>query len=166
MIVSGVREFMSIRVFGSVSIIAYPLLTANNQSVRHNLLVHRTLPFDEETTTCEFFTQHPPILCVGRWEMVLVDVALNTTIMRVDPTFAMPQSVPLKDGATIVLGVNLLFGHFCGTSWSSRSRHLRTTWPARWTCCARQPSKSPLLVAFAIAIMIFWHLERIRDALH
>jgi hypothetical protein len=65
MIVSRASEFMSIfrdiGLFGSVSGTAYPLLTAGNRSVGHDLLVYRTLQFEEETSY-KLFIQHPPIL--------------------------------------------------------------------------------------------------------
>jgi hypothetical protein len=66
MIVSGVSEFMNIfgdiSLTGSVRVTAYPLLAADNQSVRYDLLVYRTLHFEEEMMIYESFTQHSPIL--------------------------------------------------------------------------------------------------------
>jgi hypothetical protein len=162
-IVNRLSEFVNIRFFGSVSATPYPLLTANNRSVGHNLLVHRTLQFDEETTADEFFTQHPPFLYMRRCETRLINVALNITVILVDPTFAIAQPVLLENDVTFISGVNLLSGHFHGDFLAKQEQ---TTWPPRGTRYARQPSNSLLLVAFAIAIIIFWHLERIRDALH
>jgi hypothetical protein len=52
--------FDDISLFGSVSATAHPLFRADNRLVRRDLLVYRTLQFDEQTTTYEFFTQHPP----------------------------------------------------------------------------------------------------------
>jgi hypothetical protein len=43
---------------------------------------------------------------------VLVNVGLKIALMSVDPTFAIPQPVLLKNGATFTLGVNLLSGDF------------------------------------------------------
>jgi hypothetical protein len=82
--------------------------------VPHDLLVYRTLQFDEETTTYEFFTQHPPILHMGVCETALVNVALHITFISVNQSFPIPLPVPLKDDATFVLGASLLSGHFYG----------------------------------------------------
>jgi hypothetical protein len=51
---------------------------------------------------------------LGLYQTVLVKVTLDITFMSVDPTFAIPQSVLLKDDVPFVLGVNLLSGHFSG----------------------------------------------------
>jgi hypothetical protein len=110
-----VSEFMNIfgdiNLFGSVSVIAYLLLPADNQSVRHHLLVDRILQFDEETTTHEFFTMHPPILytiytiCpiyavyivyivyMGLCETIFVNIVLNITLISIDLMFTIPESV-------------------------------------------------------------------------
>jgi hypothetical protein len=85
---------------------AHPLLPADNRSVRQDLLVHRTVQFDEEMTTYEFFTQHPLILYTRLCETVMVDVALRVTFMSVNQTFAIPTSVLLKNDLPFVLGVN------------------------------------------------------------
>jgi hypothetical protein len=88
--VSRANEFMDIfgdSLFRSVSVSPYPLFAADNWSVRHDLRVRRTLRFHKETTTYEFFTQHPPIRDTGLGETVLANVALNITFMSVHPTF-------------------------------------------------------------------------------
>jgi hypothetical protein len=73
MIVSGVSESMNtlggITLFENVSVTAYSLLTADNRWVRHDLLLYRTLPFEEETRTYKFSTQHLPILYMGPCEI-------------------------------------------------------------------------------------------------
>jgi hypothetical protein len=71
-----------------VNVTAYPLLPAVNRSVRHDLLVYRTLQFDKETTTYEFFTQYLPILHMGLCKTALVNVALHITFMSVNQKFA------------------------------------------------------------------------------
>jgi hypothetical protein len=107
-----VSEFMNIfrdiNLFGSVSVIAYLLLPADNQSVRHHLLVDRILQFDEETTIHEFFTMHPPILYtiyivhiiyivyiiyMGLCETIFVNVLLNIILISIDLMFTIPESV-------------------------------------------------------------------------
>jgi hypothetical protein len=88
------------------------------------LLVYRTLQFDEETTTYEFFTQHPPILHMGLCETALANVALHITFMSVKQSFAVPPSVPLKDDTTFVLGSNLLAAHFYGDCLAKQERRL------------------------------------------
>jgi hypothetical protein len=127
-IVSGVSEFMNsvedTRLFGSVNVTAYPLLAADNRSARQDLLVYRTIPFDKETTTYEFFTQPPPILHMGLRETGLVDVALHITLMSVNQRFAIPPSVPLKDDATLVLGAHLLSAHCYGDFLAKQERRL------------------------------------------
>jgi hypothetical protein len=173
MIVSGVSEFVDIfdgiGFFGSVSPTAYRLLAEDNRSVWHDLLVHGILQFDEETTTYEFFTQHPPILHMGLCDTALVNGVLNITFMSVDPTFAIPQSVLWKDDATFVLGVNLLSSHFCGDFLAKQEQttagHLAATPDALRLAVLRFPVL-PLLIAFATAIMVFWCLEGIGDAFY
>jgi hypothetical protein len=110
MIVSGANEFMNI-----IRDIACPLLAADNQSIRHGLLVYPTLQFDKETTTYEFFTLHPAILCMGRCETILANIALDITPMSVlRPDVCDPQPVLLKDDETFVLSINLLSSHSHG----------------------------------------------------
>jgi hypothetical protein len=132
-----------------------------------NLLVHRTLLFDEETTAYELFTKHPPILDMRLCETGLVNVALNVTFFSVDPTFAIPQSALLKDDVTFVPGVNLLSGHFCGGFLAKQEQATADQFAA--TPKALRPvvlqfTILPLLIAFATHIMIFWYLESIGDA--
>jgi hypothetical protein len=99
---------------GSVSVTAYPLPATDNRSVLYELQVYRTILFDKETTTYELFIRHPSILYMGLCETALVNVALHITFMPVNQKFAILPSVRLKDGATFVLGPNLLSGHFYG----------------------------------------------------
>jgi hypothetical protein len=53
-----------------VSVTAYLLLAAENRSVRRDLLVYRTLQFDEEMTTYEFLIQYLPILYMGFYDCI------------------------------------------------------------------------------------------------
>jgi hypothetical protein len=43
-----------------------------------------------------------------------VQQGLNITFVSVDPVFAIPSSVALKDDVALVLGVNLQSNHFNG----------------------------------------------------
>jgi hypothetical protein len=71
-------------IFGGASITAYPLLLADNRSVRHDLPAHQTLQFGKETRACEFFAQHSPILYMGLYETVSINITLNNTFMPVN----------------------------------------------------------------------------------
>jgi hypothetical protein len=131
------------------------------------LLVYRTLHFDEERTTSDFFAQNPPILDMRLCEKVLVNIALNVAFMSVDPTFAVPTSALLKGDATSGLGDNLLSSHFYGDFLAKQEQttadYLDTT-PDALCQAVVQFTAFPLLIAFATAIMIPWHLESIGEA--
>jgi hypothetical protein len=126
MIANGVSEFINmsedISLFERVSVTSYPPLAADNPSVRPDSLVCQALQFDEETTTYVCFTQHPLIIWMGLGEAVLVDVALNTTVLSVDLMIAIPESVLLKDDALLVPGANLLSIRFSGDFLAKREQ--------------------------------------------
>jgi hypothetical protein len=92
-----------------------------------------------------------------------VDVTLNISLMSVDPTFAIPQSVFLKNDVTFVLGNNLLSSHFHSDLLAKQEEtsagHLATT-PDTLRLAVLQFTVCPLL----IAVMIFWYLVSIGDA--
>jgi hypothetical protein len=87
--------------------------------------------------------------------------------MSVDPMSAKPQSALLKCDVTFELGVNLLPRHFYGELLAKLDQptadYLATTQEALRSA-ALQFTVSPLLTAFATAIMIFWYLESIGEA--
>jgi hypothetical protein len=139
MIVSRVNEVANIlgdiNLFGNAKVTACLLLAADNRSIQHGLMLYRTPQLDEETSACEFVIQHPPILQMGLWKMLFVNVALNIMFISVDQTFAIPQCALLKDGITFVLSSTCYPATSTPTSWPSRSRLPRNTWRPRWTRC-------------------------------